>query len=564
MKRPILLILFVVFSVFNAIAQNEYRSPLDIPLILSANFGELRPNHFHSGIDLKTQGVINKPVYSIADGFVSRISVSPSGYGLAIYIDHPSTGHTSVYGHIEKFAPKIAKYVKDKQYEKESYKIDISLDATEIPLKKGELFAYSGNTGSSGGPHVHFEIRNTSDQLALDPLVYYKSQIKDAVPPQPKGIAVYPLEGEGMVNSKESIHRESISTLKNGSFASLKDSIKVWGKVGIGIYTNDRMTGTHNIYGVKKVRLYLDNKEIFSSDISSVDFDKTRMINSLIDYDYWYRKRAFYQKSFIEPGNLLPIYKAENNGYINIDSERIYKLRYELEDLYGNQTTYEFNLIGKKQEIPFKKNCSQYFEWNEDNHFSADLFHLSIPKGNLYDNVCFTFDRKQASNSFSSVYQVNDEYIPLHGYAEMTIKLTKDSLSNKSQYGIVRINAKGGQSWVGGKYSNAALTARIRDLGHTYTVSADTKAPVITPLQPARWVTRQEIEIKVTDNLSGITSYRGTIDGEFALFEHDMKKPIYKYKFDPSRLKKGKTHKLIFTATDACGNESSYEYEFKY
>ena len=192
--------LFILISIsLNLSAQNIYRSPLDIPLILSANFGELRPNHFHSGVDFKTQGVVNKPVYSIEDGYVSRISVSPSGYGLAIYVDHPSTGQTSVYGHINKFTPKITKYIKEKQYEQEAYKIDLKLSANEFPVKKGDLIAYSGNTGSSGGPHVHFEIRNTSDQLALDPLVYYKDRIEDTQAPLIKGIAIYASEGKGAV-----------------------------------------------------------------------------------------------------------------------------------------------------------------------------------------------------------------------------------------------------------------------------------------------------------------------------------------------------------------------------
>jgi len=531
---------------------------------LSANFGELRPNHFHSGIDLKTQAVVDKPVYSISDGYVSRISVSPSGYGLAIYVDHPATGHTSVYGHINSYAPKIAKYIKEKQYEKETYRIDLSLDSATLPVKRGELIAYSGNTGSSGGPHVHFEIRNIADQLALDPLEFYQAHIQDGVPPQLKGIAVYPVAASGVVNGKGNVFRENISVQKGGGYAPLKDSVKVWGRVGVAVYANDRMTGTTNIYGVKKVRLFCDNKEIFSSDIASVDFNKTRMINSMIDYDYWYRKRAFYQKSFIEPGNELSIYKSVDNGYLYINEERVYKLRYELEDLYGNQTSYSFNIVGKKQAIPEEKSHTQKLKWNEDNHFSADLFSLTIPKGNLYNDVCFTFNRTASPNRLSSVYTINDVYVPLHGYCDMTIKLTKDSLPDKAQYGIVRINGNGGESWIGGKYHNGAITARIRDLGHTYAVSSDRKAPVITPVQPVKWVTRQEIVIRVADDKSGVASYRGTIDGEFALFEHDVKKPLYTYKFDPAKLKKGKIHRLVFIATDACGNESKYEHEFKY
>lgn len=561
--KKLLALLFSIytFGVF-AQTQQEYRSPLDIPLILSANFGELRPNHFHSGIDLKTEGVINKPVYSIADGYISRISVSPSGYGLAIYVTH-ITGQTSVCGHINKFAPKVAEYVKDKQYQQESYSVDLSLNPEELPVKKGDLIAYSGNTGSSGGPHVHFEIRNTADQTALDPLEYYKNSITDTKPPLIKGIAIYPINEEGAVEFSRFPYRANVSVLKNGSYAPLKDDVEAWGKIGIGVRTNDRMDGTTNIYGVRKVRLFCDSVEIFSSDLSIIDFSKTRMINSMTDFDYWSKRKVFYEKSFIEPSNKLPIYKAVNNGYINIKENRIYNFRYELEDLYGNQTSYSFSVKGKEQTIPQKRKCTLRMSWDKDNNYSADGFSLNIPNGYLYDNLCFMLKKTTDASYLSNTYQVNDTYVPLHGYCNMSVALTKDTATNKAQYGIVRITGTR-ESWVGGKYENGKITAQIRELGHAYAVSTDTKAPEISPIQPVKWIKNGVIKIRVTDNKSGLKSCKGTIDGKFALFENDVKSPIYSYTIDPKRVEKGKTHKLIFTATDGCGNTSTYEYEFKY
>lgn len=561
MKKILLFLLFIYAS--NIVSQSAYRSPLDIPLILSANFGELRPNHFHSGIDLKTQGVINKPVYSIADGYISRISVSPSGYGLAVYIDHPN-GQTSVYGHLEKFAPKIAEYVKDKQYEYETYAIDLALDASVFPLKKGDLFAYSGNTGSSGGPHVHFEIRNTENQLALDALEYYKTEIKDGTPPQVKGIAVYPVGDKGAVNNSNEVYRKMIGAVQRQKkgVKMPSDSIFAWGRIGVGIYAIDRMTGTNNIYGVRYVRLFCNNKQIFSSDISSIDFDKTRMINSLTDFDYWRRKNVFFMKSFIEPGNKLSVYVAENNGYIDISEERVYQMKYELEDLYGNSTTYTFDVYGKKQNIESSQ-CMQRMNWNRDNTYSGNMFSLSIPQGALYNDFCLNLKRSLSPNYLSAVYQITDNYIPLDKNCEMTLKMTKDSLVNKVQYGVVRIR-NGKESWLGGKYNNGAMTVRVKELGDSYTVSYDSQAPVITPILPAKWVAQGAIKIKISDNKSGVASYRGTIDGSFALFEHDVKSPFYIYRFDVKKLKKGEKHTLRFVATDYCGNESSYEYSFSY
>ncbi|MDR0825576.1 MAG: M23 family metallopeptidase [Prevotella sp.] len=558
-----ILTLFLLIYTANLTAQNPYRSPLDIPLLLGANFGELRPNHFHSGIDLKTQGVINKPVYAMADGYISRISVSPTGYGLALYINYPATKQTGVYGHINKFAPKIAAYIKEKQYEKESYTIDISLNADEIPVKRGDMVAYSGNTGSSGGPHVHFEIRNTENRTAIDALEYCKTDIEDTQAPLLKGIAVYPLNEKGAVDFSRDPYRRSVPVLKDGGYASLKDTAQVWGRIGVGVYANDKMTGTTNIYGVRKVRLFCDDKEIYSSDMSVVDFAKTRMINSLIDYDYWSRTKIFYQKSFIEPGNKLPIYKAVNNGYIDINEERIYNFRYELEDLYGNKTTYPFCVEGREQTIPLKKRCFQTLLWNQDNGVLTDKFSLVVPKDYLYDNVCFTLKNNPSRNYLSDVFEVNDTHVPLHGFCDMSLKLNKDTLSNKAQYGIVHIVGSR-ERWVGGAYKNGYVTGRIGELGNTYAVSVDTKAPTITPLQPERWVRQSEIKIRLSDNKSGVAASKGTIDGAFVLFENDVKSSVYSYKFDPSRLKKGQSHQFVFTATDACGNTASYEYSFKY
>lgn len=561
--RQIIIFLFFISSFNHIIAQDRYRSPLDIPISLSANFGELRPNHFHSGIDLKTAGAINKPVYSIADGYISRISVSPSGYGLAIYVTHPATGQTSVYGHLNKYESKVAEYVKTKQYEQESFSVDLKVEKDMLPVKKGDLIAYSGNSGSSAGPHVHFEIRNTESQKLVDPLLYYKDVIADTQPPRIKGIAVYPVTEKGAADFSRDPARWSVSELKNGGYVPVKDTVEVWGIIGFGVSANDRMNGTANIYGVKKVRLFCDSVQIYSSDITEVDFSTTRMINSLIDYEYWVKKGSFYQKMFVEPGNRLQIYRTVNNGYIDIKDERIYSLRCELEDLYGNQTVYTFCVKGREQTIPQKKRCVQQMKWGQDNNFTDGRFSLSIPKNYLYDDLCFILKKEQSEKYLSDIFRVNDVHIPLHDYSEMTIPLRKDTVNNKSQYGVVRIDGSH-ESWIGGIYGNGVMKVNIRELGHSYAVSMDAEAPVITPVKPARWVRNAKINIKLSDNKSGIQSYKGTIDGNYVLFENDVKSSVYSYKFDTKRLKKGQNHKLIFTAVDKAGNTSSYEYVFKY
>jgi hypothetical protein len=399
--------------------------------------------------------------------------------------------------------------------------------------------------------------------LAIDPLEYYKNVIKDSRPPQLKGIAIYPINGQGAVDFSRNPYRAGIVTLKNGSYAPLKDTVEVWGRIGIGVYANDRMDGAANIYGVRKVRLFCNEREVFSSDLSNVDFGKTRMINSMTDFDYWNRKKVFYQKSYIEPGNKLSIYKSVDNGYIDIKEERLYNLRYELEDLHGNQTGYSFCVKGRKQTIPQKRRCTQAMIWNQDNGYSSEFFSLVIPKENLYDDLCFILKKHPSQKYLSDLFEVNDMYVPLQDFCNITIKLKKDTLSDKSQYGIVRVNDNK-ESWIGGTYKNGDITGRIRELGSTYAVSTDTKAPVITPVQPGKWVRQAEIKIRLSDDKSGISSYRGTIDGKFVLFANDVKSHVYSYKFDSARLKKEQMHTFVFTATDACGNTSVYEYKFKY
>lgn len=563
--KKIISSLYILLSVSLYSQQNTYEPPINIPLELSANFGELRPNHFHTGIDIKTQKVINKPVFSIEDGYISRISISPSGYGLALYINHPSTGQTSLYGHLNKFTPELNKYVKDKQYEKETYKIEIYPEINEFPVKKGDLVAYSGNTGSSGGPHVHFEIRDTKTDHALDPLSYYGDRIPDKKAPEIRGISIYPIAGKGSVNNSNNVYRQVLAIQKDGKYCPLAKPITAWGTIGFGINAVDKMDNTYNTYGVKSVRLYCDEELISSFNINEVDFDQSKIINSMTDFDYWHKNKKFYMKSFIEPGNTLPIYDSTSSkGYLDINEAKTYKLRYELIDNNGNKTLYNFSIIGKKQEIPLQDGCAQAMIWNHNNYYITDDFTLTIPANTLYDNICFLLQKRKSNNFSSQIYSVNNQiYIPLNGTATLKVKMTKDSLENKKQYGIVSIDNKKIR-WIGGEYSDGYITAQIKELGADYAVSYDTKAPSITPLQPLKWKQKSEIIIKVTDNLSGIKSCRGTLNGEYALFENDIKSANYIYKLDSERLEKGKKYQLEFTAEDACGNSSSYKYEFTY
>ncbi|MDH6354399.1 hypothetical protein M2132_000727 [Dysgonomonas sp. PH5-45] len=562
--RKLCTILFALSLIMTnniSFAQN-YRSPLDIPLLLSANCGELRNNHFHTGVDFKTQGVVNKPIYAVADGYVSRINVSPSGYGLALYIDHPSTGHTSVYGHLNSFAPEIAQYIKAEQYKRESFRVDLYLKANPIKVKKGDIVAYSGNTGSSGGPHLHFEIRDSKTEKILDPLQYYKHLIKDVASPEIRGIAVFPVEGKGCVNNSVRQLKQSVGKTKKGEHLPLKMPIEAWGTIGFGVKAYDRMSGTSNIYGVQAVKLFVDGKEVFCSELQSFSFDQNRMLNSFVDFESWRRGKEFYMKSFVEPGNKLPFYRSGSGGYVSINEEREYPCYYLISDYYGNQTRYDFSIQGKKQTIASPAQCATPMFWNKINRYEGKTFSLKIPLGNLYSDLCFDL-RQQASDKYlSDVYRVNNRPVALDKNAEMRIQITK-SIADASKYGIVQLK-NGKMSWIGGKYDGGYMRASIREFGDEYAVYYDDTPPKIEPVAEKKWVAQKSIKVRLSDNLSGVKSFRGTIDGRFVLFTHDVKSTVYTYIFDDIMAQTNTNHQFVFVAEDACGNITEYRSEFYY
>lgn len=556
-------IIFVVFSL-NLNARRQYTPPMRIKPYLSANFGELRNNHFHAGLDYKTQGVINKSLYAVADGYVSRISVSPTGYGLALYINH-FDGHTSVYAHMNKFNDAIAEYVKSKQYELESYRVNLFLSKNELPIKQGDRIGLSGNTGGSGGPHLHFEIRDTKSEEPIDPLNFFDKTIHDVISPDLRAIAIYPQAAEGVVNGSSNTKYIGISKSKSGSYLPIGHSITAWGNIGVGVKAYDRMNGTHNIYGVKKIELYLDNILIFSSNMNRFSYDNTRMLNSFIDFKMWRQHRSFYMKSFVEPGNKLQMYDTTHfrRGFFNINEERNYKLKYVLKDHFGNTTQYQFSIKGKKQPIP-KKTCDKKMAWNLRNYHFEKGFSLIIPVGNLYTDICYRHSKFTSKHYFSDVHQVHTTPVPLHRGATICIATNAYTTGNMTKYGIIKIDSKGRKKWLGGTYKDGMIETTITELGDRYAIDIDNEQPTLTPLAPQSWGSSKSIRIAVKDDYSGIASFRGTIDGRFALFEHDAKSNVYTYYFDDERLEKGNNHALLFVATDGAGNTSEYHYDFYY
>lgn len=550
--------IFLFAGITNNTAEaQQLRKPMDIPVLLSGNFGELRSNHFHSGIDFKTQGVEGKPIHSVQDGYVSRISVSPWGYGNGLYITHPD-GTTTVYGHLQKFSQKITTYLKEKQYEQESFNVNLSLTPDELPVKEGELVALSGNTGSSGGPHLHFEVRDTETEEPMDPIEYYKDLIKDTQAPKIQGVMVYSMPGKGVVNgSRRKLELKPV-TAKNGK-QTLTGKIEAWGEIGLAVKGYDYMDNTSNIYGIKDITLTADSQVIFHSNLDRFAFDESRYLNSFTDFEEWKEHRSFYIKSFVDPGNRLRFIESLNRGILTIDEPRTYHLTYQLADAFGNTTQLSIRIEGKEQPIPeIDTENTELFHWWSDNRFGAKGIRLTIPKGNLYDDLYFRYSVKEDSTALGATYILHNKPVAFHKSAKLSLRLQTDTLENKQQYGIVRLQ-NGRRSWTGGVYRNGWVDADIKETG-SYTLGQDLVPPTITPLNPATWVSKQAIALRLSDNLSGVQTYRGEIDGQYVLFEMNSKSVIT-YHFDKERLTRGK-HTLKLVVTDACGNQSTYTYPF--
>lgn len=549
-------------TAFSAMAQvgpeRTYQIPVKLPPYLSGNFAELRNNHFHSGIDFKTQGSIGHPVYSFDEGWISRIVMSPTGYGNALYVTHYN-GLTTVYAHLDKFAPEIRRCIKEYQYKHETCRVDVRLEKDEFPVKRGQEIAKSGNTGSSAGPHLHFEIRDTDAQYALDPLAYFINKIKDTTKPELRSVRVYPLEG--VVNSKLAAVTANPVRHEDGT-TGLSKAITAWGKIGIGIKAYDKMDDTYHIYGVKQVRLYVDDTLHFSMQHNRFAFADTRYLNSLTDYADWQSRRSMVMKLFIEPGNKLDCYRQViDRGEITINEERPYRIRLELQDLHGNKKVFPFTIRGKKQDIPQRPTQGvAHFPYNQDNRYETDRFAIDIPEGMLYTDIDFSYRTTPSVKGYSEIHHVGDPLIPLHSYVDISIGLTKDPIADKSKYYIAWM--RGAEpKYLGGTYENGAVKAATRAFG-SYVVMADTVAPILKPVNPANWQKNGMVRYSMTDGQTGIKSWRGEVDGNFALFENYGESNILTYHIDGSRIEKGKTHTVTMTVTDNRGNESRDERTF--
>lgn len=527
-------------------AQANLHRPLDIPLLLSGNFGEIRSNHFHSGLDFKTQGRTGLKIYCAADGFVSRILVSPWGFGRAVYVTHPELGLTTVYGHLESFSPSIEKVAHERQMADESFRIDINLEPGQIPVKRGEVIARSGNAGSSGGPHLHMDVRDAYTEEALDPMPYFASLITDKRAPRVSSIALIPVEG--MVDG-------SNATMATRADATLSKPFTAWGRVAAGIRAVDVMDGTTNTYGIKKVTLMVDGEQVFQRYLDHFSFDDSRAVNTIIHYPALANQGTRVMTSQVAESNPLGyITAATDQGVITIHEGRDYKCQWLLEDSHGNVTKQAFTIHGQRQPIPSVTPKGEQIPWAKGGTIEKDGVKVNIPEKALYNDTYIDVASSASDKYLSPVVAIGSKTVPLAKGIDIEIPITNHSPLTSNHYCIVYLGGNT-PSAVGTTYRDGKACASVNRLGR-YAVTTDTTAPTFTPLNQAKWRTRGRISLKIADNLSGIDTYRGEVDGKWILMELDGKTGTLTAPYPT-----GKT--LTVTVTDACGNTNSKSYNLK-
>lgn len=527
--------------------------PFDFPLLLSGNFGELRSNHFHSGVDFKTEGVVGKPISCVADGYICRATVRPGGYGLALYVMHDN-GYMTVYGHLDSFPADIARRVRKYQYENEVFEVDMTFGPEEYRLKRGDFLANAGNTGYSFGPHLHFEVRDSTGNILYDPMPFYKNVLTDTRPPEISALAVYPKAGQGAVCGGDE------SVVYALSSPVLDDTVPAWGKIAFGIKALDFMDNTTNKYGVYKIELFADGVKRFSSTMDKFSFAEDRVINAWLDYDRCVKENLWFQRLHVLDNNRLgQLWTDEDKGWLLVDEERVYEIECRLSDYHGNSNCYRFFVKGERNDIKKDVDCTHILLWAADNRVEYMGMRLDVPAGELFENTMLKVN-VSGGDGISWRYGFGDKVHPLWHGGTISIWVGEKSREEASKLYIRRVTDKG-FSAVGGEYAAGRLSAKINVIG-SYEVAVDTVPPQLELVNESRWRRDGRMVFSVDDD-TYMDSFRGTLDGEYVLFVHNSKSSRLLFDLKKEGVARGK-HSLRLSVVDACGNETVFEKDFEY
>lgn len=551
----------LLFISLKASAQNQYpqgyfRNPLNIPILLAGNFGECRPGHFHSGIDVKTEGKENLPVFAAAEGYISRVKMEPGGFGHGIYITHPN-GYTTLYAHLNDFFPALQKVVHATQYERKNWELDLKFSANQFPVTKGQQIAWSGNTGGSTAPHLHFEIRNTKTEHPLNPQLF-GFDIVDTIAPVASRISIY--------NAQESIYEQTPLFInlkkKNDKNYFLSDTIKTNNQqIRLGILVNDYMNQSENTLSFYTAEWYANNELQGKITLDDIGYDETRYLNACADYKSKSLTGDWYNSLFLLPNNKLnKIYTDLSNkdGSITLSNNSISTIKIRFKDNNGNESQIDFCV--KQEGGAATKACAELWKSGVRNEIKnhPNVRFVQEPEA-LYDDICFDFRKQYQKNAVSSRYQIHYPYVPLHKYTNLSIKA--------EQAIPFALNSKVAMLYNDGKktsgkactLSEGWFTASVRNFGD-YWLVIDTTAPTIKPMMKSgsKLGGRKEIRFTVSDNSSSIKKFVGSINKQWLCFEQHENNWFYRIdEYCP----KGK-NKLDLVAIDENGNEQKMVYYF--
>lgn len=547
----------------------DLHPPLLGELTLSGSFGELRNNSFHAGIDFRTGGKIGKKVFASEKGYISRIRVGGYGFGRALYVKHPN-GLTTVYAHLHKFSPKIEAFIKDYQYKNESFEVDVWLNAKTFPVKRGEVIAISGNTGSSGGPHLHYELRLTENQKPLNPR-FSNLPIADNMPPVINELWAYPLSKTSAIDGENTFRQLKIRET-NGVYAPT-DTIYASGLIGLGIKTYDYINRNSLRCGVYSITMTVNNSVYYSFAVDEFLYSETRYANSHMDFALRENENKRVHKLFKDPNNRFSGYKTlVNNGEINVKPDSVYYINIAVADASRNYK--HMNLIVKGQaykidqlpeDLPKNQLNAPLWLFYNDNKYETEWFSIYMPKNSLYQNIAFTSNTDTTTHEFySPIITIHKKTTPLH--KRYTLRIKADSIPNrlKNKALIATYNSKNEIEGIESTYNEGAIEAQTNTFGDFF-VTIDSIGPVIAPLNISEGKNMQnqrQIIFSITDSLSGIESIAGYIDNSWALFEYDPKSHLVFYEFDNSRIGEDKEHNVKIIAVDRKNNKTRFSCKF--
>lgn len=543
---------------------NYFLAPVTGTMRLSGTFGELRSNHFHSGIDIKSRdGQTGEPVLACAAGRVSRIKVSASGYGKALYIDHPN-GYTTVYAHLDRFFPEIEAYVATRQYDLQTFEVDLSPSPGEFLVEQGQTIGTMGLTGSTFGPHLHFEIRDTRTEKPVNPL-FFGLKVADREPPRIHELKVYGLNDRLVTLSEQ---KPAIGRI--GTDYHLKgDTLTVgYSKVGLGLKTYDLMSAVRNMNGVYAIRMLQDSVLSYSFRMETFSFEETRYINAHLDYAEQVAERSYFNRLYLLPGNQLSAYEHQRgDGLLIVPESGVSEIVIQVEDFAGNDTELRFWIKRGPQETLAVPEYTYLLPFDEESLIDTAGIRLYFPKGVLYEDLYlqYSVSTDPSDGLYSAVHHIHDFKTPVHASFEVAVEPVGLPDDLRHQAFIAYCDHRNRLYNCGGEWADGKLKARVRTLGD-YSIMVDDRPPTLTPHRLRSDMRGMAgFSFKVTDNVrpaKGVEGlrYEARVDGQWILLEYDEKNDLLTHQFD-NRIGPGQ-HELILEVRDAVGNLASWTQSF--